>query len=130
MDASEQKLPADEGRLERRVMAPEPERTEFDYLLNRFERASQADKPAEHGYAGHRRALFDYVRKLEAQAADAERWAAECNRRDDHISAWLAACDFIDAHVGDPDITQRMRDTYAEFQKWREHLKRHNARLT
>jgi hypothetical protein len=45
------------------------ERTEFDYLLNRFERASQADKPAEHNYGKHRRELFAYVRDLEARAA-------------------------------------------------------------
>lgn len=37
----------------------------FDYLLNAFERASQADKPAEHGYAEKRRKLLEYVTKLE-----------------------------------------------------------------
>jgi hypothetical protein len=42
------------------------QRTQFDYLLNAFERASQADKPAEHNYAGKRKALFAYVRDLEA----------------------------------------------------------------
>lgn len=42
--------------------------TEFDYLLNSFEQASQADKPAEHGYGDKRRALYAYVRKLEAAA--------------------------------------------------------------
>lgn len=40
--------------------------TQFDYLLNALERASQADKPAEHGYAEKRGALFAYVRRLEA----------------------------------------------------------------
>lgn len=45
-------------------------KTKFDYLLNAFELASQADKPAEHGYAERRRALFAYVRELEeGQAA-------------------------------------------------------------
>lgn len=43
--------------------------TEFDYLLNRFERASQAATPAEHGYGEHRRALYAYVRDLEAKVA-------------------------------------------------------------
>lgn len=43
------------------------ERTQFDYLLNSFEHASQSDKPAENGYAQKRRALFAYVRELEAR---------------------------------------------------------------
>lgn len=47
--------------------------------------------------------VIEYVEKLEA--------------------GWVAACAFIDAHIGDPDMTQRMRDTYAEFQKWRGILK-------
>jgi hypothetical protein len=63
-------------------------------------------------------------------AADAERWAAECNKRDDHISAWLAACAFIDAHVADPDMTAEMGRTYAEFQKWRAHLKPPNPEVS
>jgi hypothetical protein len=42
-----------------------PASTQFDYLLNAFEQASQSDKPAEHGYANKRKALLDYVRKLE-----------------------------------------------------------------
>jgi hypothetical protein len=45
-------------------------RTQFDYLLNAFEQASQSDKPAEHGYGEKRRALFAYVRELEARAAE------------------------------------------------------------
>lgn len=55
------------------------------------------------------------------------RRAAEANRLDDYICAFTAACDFIDAHIGDPDMTPTMVRTYAEFQKWREHLKRHNG---
>jgi hypothetical protein len=47
-----------------------PERTQFDYLLNALESAAQADKPAEHGYAEERRALFAYVRDLERRAAE------------------------------------------------------------
>lgn len=41
--------------------------TQFDYLLNAFELASQASNPAEHGYAEKRRNLFAYVRELEAR---------------------------------------------------------------
>jgi hypothetical protein len=41
------------------------ERTQFDYLLNAFEEASQSGRPADHGYAEKRRALFAYVRGLE-----------------------------------------------------------------
>ena len=40
--------------------------SEFDSLLNSFEQASQAPSPYRHGYAGHRKALIEYVRKLEA----------------------------------------------------------------
>lgn len=43
------------------------ERTQFDYLLNAFERASQAEQPVLHDYAGKRRALFAYVRDLESR---------------------------------------------------------------
>lgn len=39
--------------------------TEFDYLLNAFERASQAECPADLQYGDKRRCLIDYVRKLE-----------------------------------------------------------------
>jgi len=42
-------------------------RSEFDYLLNTFERASQADKPADHGYGDKRRTLYAYVRALESE---------------------------------------------------------------
>lgn len=45
--------------------------TKFDYLLNQFEQASQAEKPADHGYAAKRKALIDYVRRLEQRAAHA-----------------------------------------------------------
>lgn len=41
------------------------QRTQFDYLLNAFEQASQADEPSAHGYAAKRQALFAYVRGLE-----------------------------------------------------------------
>lgn len=45
------------------------ERTQFDYLLNAMERAAQEAHPAKAGYAGKRKALFAYVRDLEARAA-------------------------------------------------------------
>lgn len=47
--------------------------THFDYLLNAFEHASQADNPAKEGYAEKRRALLAYVRELESYKQDAER---------------------------------------------------------
>jgi ribosomal protein L37AE/L43A len=40
--------------------------TQFDYLLNAFELATQADHPSALSYGDKRRALFDYVRKAEA----------------------------------------------------------------
>ena len=40
-------------------------RTQFDYLLNAFEEASQSDDPGEHDYGAKREALFKYVRDLE-----------------------------------------------------------------
>lgn len=43
-------------------------RTQFDYLLNAFEQASQSDRPADLDYAGKRRALYAYVRDLEKRA--------------------------------------------------------------
>ena len=48
--------------------------THFDYLLNAFEQASQADNPAKEGYAEKRRALLAYVRELESYKQDAERY--------------------------------------------------------
>ena len=42
--------------------------TEFDYLLNAFEQASQAPKPHLMGYGDKRQALYAYVRKLENAA--------------------------------------------------------------
>jgi len=48
--------------------------THFDYLLNAFEQASQADNPAKEGYAEKRRALLAYVRELESCKQDAERY--------------------------------------------------------
>lgn len=48
------------------------ERTHFNYLLNAFERASQADRPVDHGYRDKRLALFAYVRDLESKAAQAQ----------------------------------------------------------
>ena len=39
--------------------------TQFNYLLNAFERASQADRPVDHGYRQKREALIEHVRELE-----------------------------------------------------------------
>lgn len=43
------------------------DQTQFDYLLNAFEQASQSDKPADLDYAGKRKALYAYVRGLESE---------------------------------------------------------------
>jgi hypothetical protein len=43
--------------------------TEFNYLLNAFERASQAERPVDHGYRDKRVALIAHVRELERKAA-------------------------------------------------------------
>lgn len=40
--------------------------SQFIYLLNAFEAASQHDTPAEVGYAAKRKALLEYVEKLES----------------------------------------------------------------
>lgn len=47
--------------------------TQFDYLLNAMEAARQQDNPAEHGYGNKRKALFVYVRGLEAAQAQPAR---------------------------------------------------------
>lgn len=46
----------------------EEKRTQFDYLLNAFEAASQSNQPAAFGYAAKRKALYAYVRDLEHRA--------------------------------------------------------------
>jgi hypothetical protein len=43
--------------------------TEFNYLLNAFESASQDPQPAVVGYAAKRQALLRHVRELERKAA-------------------------------------------------------------
>jgi hypothetical protein len=65
--------------------------TQFDYLLNAFEAASQSKAPAEAGYAAKRQALFDYVRGLEAQVVTTraernEAWYGDEARRHGHYS--------------------------------------------
>jgi hypothetical protein len=42
------------------------ERRDFEYLLNAMESATQAECPADAGYAAKRKAVFEYVIKLEA----------------------------------------------------------------
>lgn len=39
----------------------------FEYLLNSFEKAAQAEKPADHDYAAHRTELLNYVGGLIAE---------------------------------------------------------------
>lgn len=40
----------------------------FEYLLNQMEHAAQQEKPADHDYAGKRRAVFAYVDATERLA--------------------------------------------------------------
>ncbi len=61
--------------------------TDFDYLLNRMELASQADEPAKHDYGGHRQALFKHVRNMELRIEVAERMARELRASADLIDA-------------------------------------------
>jgi len=51
--------------MEAKQVVPHSYRTQFDYLLNAFEEASQSSDPDEHGYGAKREALFEYVRALE-----------------------------------------------------------------
>jgi hypothetical protein len=44
--------------------------SQFIYLLNSMECAATAENPAEHGYADKRRAVLEYVAKLEATAPE------------------------------------------------------------
>lgn len=69
--------------------------TQFDYLLNAFNAASQHEAPAAVGYADKRRALFDYVRALEARApqpAPAAAQARKCLGMPDARCHYLADC--------------------------------------
>jgi hypothetical protein len=43
--------------------------TEFEFILNRFELAAQAEHPSKENYAEHRQALVAYVRNLERIAS-------------------------------------------------------------
>lgn len=53
------------------------ELTQFDYLLNAFEQASQSDNPAANDYGKKRGALLAHVRALEAAAAPQAAQAGE-----------------------------------------------------
>jgi hypothetical protein len=48
--------------------------SQFVYLLNAMERAAQAEFPAEHGYSDKRRAVLEYVAKLEAPRPEVQTW--------------------------------------------------------
>ena len=55
--------------------------SEFEYLLNAFESASQSDDPAANGYGSKRVALFEYVvekdRKYDSLKLEIERLMTE-----------------------------------------------------
>lgn len=60
--------------------------SQFIYLLNAFEAASQHDTPAEVGYPAKRKALLEYVEKLESARPEAPLIEAERLSK-----KWLAA---------------------------------------
>lgn len=70
------------------------EPTQFDYLLNTLEHASQADDPAKAGYGEARKALFAYVRSLEKS------WLpiSEAPKDDTIVDLWVV--DIWDAGYG------------------------------
>lgn len=55
--------------------------TQFDYLLNAFEAATQDDAPADVGYAEKRQALLAYVRDTERTARNRDMWKGQCERQ-------------------------------------------------
>jgi hypothetical protein len=48
------------------------EMSRFIYLLNAMENAAQAANPAKEGYAAKRRAVLEYVEKLEVRVVERE----------------------------------------------------------
>jgi hypothetical protein len=54
-------------------------RTQFDYLLNAFEAASQHPEPATQDYAAKRKALFAYVRGLETDTKRLDWLSSNCS---------------------------------------------------
>ena len=78
--------------------------TQFDYLLNAFEDASQSGSPAELDYRGKRQALFAYVRDLEARASQQVPDTAD-----------TARLDWIDANGASITQNARMDDEPPKF---------------
>lgn len=60
----------------------------FIYLLNAMEMAARKPIPSEHGYAGHRAKVLDYVEKLERAAASLSR-VAELERETKRLADGL-----------------------------------------
>jgi hypothetical protein len=88
----------------------EEKNTQFNYLLNAFEHASQEKYPAKAGYAGKRKALLEHVRELERKATMADQLAP--------VLAFLAGEAPLDGvWFGDPHPTER-----GAFW-WRKHLR-------
>jgi len=75
--------------------------TQFDYLLNAFEQASQSEKPADIGYGDKRRALYTYVRGLESAPSPipAVAVAQPSEMRDilnELTAVWINGCNVMD----------------------------------
>jgi len=65
-----------------------PDRT-FEYLLNAMMHAADSDKPSIAGYGAKRKAVFDYVAALQADAAR-YRWLRNTADRDDNGHPFIA----------------------------------------
>ena len=64
--------------------------SQFIYLLNAMEDAAQAADPSTKGYGLKRRAVLEYVEKLEAVRGEAEGPSAISNAGESHTAAELA----------------------------------------
>lgn len=100
-------------------------RTEFDYLLNRMDRAAMAKAPVLAGYGNHRLALLAHVRALERDAAR-YRWLRHGDNGEICIEfregcdcygddAWLLRGDRLDATI-DAAIDAEKRSASAPAQ--------------
>ena len=96
---------------------------ELDLLLKEVNRLTECLKIAndqaerfEREYYLTLDRLEDAAERYRAIADNAERWAAEANRVDDLVCAFIAACRVVDAGTG------ATASDLAEVRLWREHL--------
>ncbi len=84
--------------------------TQFNYLLNAFELATQAAEPAKYGYAEKRRALLAHVRELERKAAVADRLDAPPGRTPEAGQCWKVGDEFLPFHPQASHVRPDFRD--------------------